>query len=490
MDSNLLHLILSELNTMFSGGILRQIKEESKGNFLFSIYTGTEKTILIRLGENDIPVICLQYEKNPPAAVPSSFCMLLRKYILNRRIDEITQYETQKIAVIKFSDSLSSELIIDFTKKRGNMILLCDKKIKGSYFQLAENSRTDDNQLIFPPSKFENLNLPSPEELCPCLINKNGKKEYFLKEVENAKKYSSFNEMFFNFVFDKKEETDLETKKKSIISAIKADLKKMAKRKEAIKGDLEKLLKNTANCDIGNTILANIGLIPEKSEIIELPNISNPDEILKIELDPRKNPSENAQDYFEKFKKSKRGIPILEERLQQTEEHEEYLNSYLDIISETDNLQELEQIEDTLKHGKPISKNSFVQISSPRKYKFMNFTIISGKNPEQNDEVSLKIASKNDMWFHARGMGGSHVIIKSDKNEKPPKEVIVRAAEIAAYHSKGKNSSKVQVIQTFARHVQKKKGMAPGAVRVAKENSITVNPTNYDFLEWLKKQTV
>ena len=166
------------------------------------------------------------------------------------------------------------------------------------------------------------------------------------------------------------------------------------------------------------------------------------------------------------------------------------MNSYIDIISETENIDELKEIEDKLKHGKPISKKSFVQISSPRKYNFMNFTIISGKNPEQNDEVSLKIANKNDMWFHARGMGGSHVIIKSDKNEKPPKEVIIRAAEIAAYHSKGKNSSKVQVIQTFARHVQKKKGMAHGAVRVAKENSITVNPTNYDFLEWLKKQNL
>ena len=490
MDSNLLHFILSELNTMLSGGVLRQIKEESRGCFLFTIYTGSEKTILIRLEESELPVICLQYGKNPPASVPSSFCMLLRKYILNRRIEDIVQYETQKIAIIKFSDSLSSELVIDFTKKRGNMILLCGEKIKGSYFQLAENSRTKDNQFVFPPSKFENLNLPNVEELCPCILNKNGKKEYFLTEVENAEKYSSFNEMFFNIVFDKKEETDLETKKKSIISLIKADLKKMSRRKEAIKGDLEKLIKNTANCDKGNTILANIGLIPHKAEIVELPNISNPDEILKIELDPSKNPSENAQEYFEKFKKSKRGIPILEERLQQTEEHEEYLNSYIDIISETDNLQELEEIEDNLRHGKPISKNSHVQISSPRKYKFMNFTIISGKNPEQNDEVSLKIASKNDMWFHARGMGGSHVIIKSDKNEKPPKEVIVRAAEIAAYHSKGKNSSKVQVTQTFARHVQKKKGMAPGAVRVTKENSITVNPTNYDFLEWLKKQNV
>lgn len=490
MDSNLLHLILSELNTMFSGGVLRQIKEESKGNFLFYIYTGTEKTILIKIGESEIPVICLQYGKNPPATVPSSFCMLLRKYILNRRIESIVQYETQKIAIIKFSDSLSSELIIDLTKKKGNMILICSGKIKGSYFQLSENSKTKDNQFVYPISKFENLNLPNSEDLCPCLVSKNGKKEYFLTEVENSEKYSSFNEMFFNFVFEKKEETDLETKKKSIISSIKADLKKMARRKEAIKGDLEKLLKNTSNCDKGNTLLANIGLIPSKAEFIELPNISNPDEILKIELDPRKNPSENAQEYFEKFKKSKRGIPILEERLQQTEEHEEYLNSYIDVISETENIDELKEIEDKLKHGKPISKKSFVQISSPRKYNFMNFTIISGKNPEQNDEVSLKIANKNDMWFHARGMGGSHVIIKSDKNEKPPKEVIVRAAEIAAYHSKGKNSSKVQVIQTFARHVQKKKGMAPGAVRVAKENSITVNPTNYDFLEWLKKQNI
>ena len=140
MDSNLLHFILSELNTMFSGGVLRQIKEESKGNFLFTIYTGTEKTILIRLEESELPVICLQYGKNPPASVPSSFCMLLRKYILNRRIEKIVQYETQKIAIIKFSDSLSSELIVDFTKKKGNIILICSEKIKGSKMYFLSTS--------------------------------------------------------------------------------------------------------------------------------------------------------------------------------------------------------------------------------------------------------------------------------------------------------------------------------------------------------------
>jgi predicted ribosome quality control (RQC) complex YloA/Tae2 family protein len=99
-----------------------------------------------------------------------------------------------------------------------------------------------------------------------------------------------------------------------------------------------------------------------------------------------------------------------------------------------------------------------------------------GKSASNNDELTLKVAQKNDLWLHAKGVSGSHVVIKNQNNKPFPNEVIHYAAQLAAYYSKSKGSAMVPVIFTPKKFVRKPKGANPGQVFVEKEELILVEP--------------
>ena len=103
-----------------------------------------------------------------------------------------------------------------------------------------------------------------------------------------------------------------------------------------------------------------------------------------------------------------------------------------------------------------------------------------GKNNFQNDELTFKIASKNDLWFHAKDIQGSHVILKTDNNKKISNDIINKCASIAAFYSKAKDSSKVEVQYTEVKNIKKPKNAKPGFVVFSKYKSIlVVNLANY-----------
>lgn len=104
------------------------------------------------------------------------------------------------------------------------------------------------------------------------------------------------------------------------------------------------------------------------------------------------------------------------------------------------------------------------------------FTAFVGKNASNNDELTMRFAKPNDLWFHARGTSGSHVVLKLNKPEKPPKHILEKAAELAAYYSGARNAKYVPVIYTFKKFVRKPKGANIGAVVVSKEEVIMVEP--------------
>ena len=102
--------------------------------------------------------------------------------------------------------------------------------------------------------------------------------------------------------------------------------------------------------------------------------------------------------------------------------------------------------------------------------------ILVGKNSKNNDLLTLKHAAKNDIWLHARGMAGSHVVIKTKAGQTLPNSVLEYAASLAAHFSKGKTDSLCPVIYTEKKYVRKIKGAPTGQVVVDKENTILVEP--------------
>ena len=104
------------------------------------------------------------------------------------------------------------------------------------------------------------------------------------------------------------------------------------------------------------------------------------------------------------------------------------------------------------------------------------FEALAGKTDADNDLLSLRVAAPNDLWFHVRGLPGSHVILRHPENEKPGNATIKQTAAIAAWHSKARNAGTVPVCYTEAKHVGKPRGAKPGSVTIKREKIVKVRP--------------
>ena len=104
------------------------------------------------------------------------------------------------------------------------------------------------------------------------------------------------------------------------------------------------------------------------------------------------------------------------------------------------------------------------------------YEVLAGKTDADNDLLSLKLAAPGDLWFHVRGLPGSHVILRHPESRKPDSSVIKKAASIAAWHSKARNAGTVPVCYTESRHVGKPRGAKPGSVTVKREKIVKVRP--------------
>ena len=192
-------------------------------------------------------------------------------------------------------------------------------------------------------------------------------------------------------------------------------------------------------------------------------------EDIKIPLDPQLTAKENAQKHFDRYNKLKRTYEALSKLTEETAaqiEHLESISAALDIALKEEDLtqikEELQEFGYIKKRG-PGQKKARVT-SRPFHYISSDgFHIYVGKNNYQNEEVSFKIAGSDDWWFHAKGIPGSHVIVKSEGKELPDR-VFEEAGALAAYYSKGRNSEKVEVDYLQRRGLKKVTGGAPGFV--------------------------
>ena len=114
----------------------------------------------------------------------------------------------------------------------------------------------------------------------------------------------------------------------------------------------------------------------------------------------------------------------------------------------------------------------------PRRYRTSTgWSVWAGRNNKENDVLTHKMSAQNDLWFHARGYAGSHVVLRSEgRKEAPSKQTILEAAALAAYWSKGKTAKKVSVAYTMVKHVTKPRGGAPGQALLRREKTIIVEP--------------
>lgn len=203
-------------------------------------------------------------------------------------------------------------------------------------------------------------------------------------------------------------------------------------------------------------------------------------EMIRVPLDPTMTPQENAKKYFDKYGKLKRTFEALSELIEDTHMEIEHLESIATSLDIAQSEADLQQIKEELmecgyvKHK--YTKKKQQGKSKPYHYRSTDgFDIYVGKNNFQNDELTFKFAEGNDWWFHAKGMPGSHVLVKTKTGELPDR-TFEEAGKLAAYYSKGRGNEKVEIDYLQKKNVKKPNKAKPGFVVYYTNYSLTIDP--------------
>ncbi len=311
-------------------------------------------------------------------------------------------------------------------------------------------------------SRTTEINFSIPDN------SKSNQIEEYESALEASKKYLNMLKYF-----DELNKFYSSTKKQ-----IEKELNYLNNKKKNIQTRLELGSKENEYRKIAELLLINKSLLHTGLNEIILNNIYDNNKPISIQLNKKFNPQENIEYYFNKakdekifFERSSKILSDIEKRMINLE----------NASRELENCKSLDSILLIRKNIGIKMKNSGEQTDTKLKFRHFlienKYNVYVGKDSKSNDHLTLKFAKQNDYWFHARSVSGSHVVLRVDnKNEAIPKSILKKAASIAAFYSKAKSSSLVNVSYTQKKYVVKKKGMDIGQVALLKENTLLVKP--------------
>lgn len=271
-----------------------------------------------------------------------------------------------------------------------------------------------------------------------------------------------------------------------LLRSVQASLDKALLKKKKLSEDLL----NAENSDkyrlYGELLTANIHMIKPGDRKVTVTNYydGNP---IDIPLDERLGASANAQRYFRKYSKARTAIHEKQAQLEDNAKDIAYLESVIQNIEAADNVPLLESIRDELeetgyvrRRQKAAQRKRKKEKPEPIRYELSDGTeVLVGRNNIENDWLTMKHASKTDVWMHTKDIPGSHVIVKMENGRNVddlPAELIYEAASIAAFHSKAGGSDNVPVDYVPVRYVKKPNGAKPGMVIFTHNQTVYVTP--------------
>ena len=269
----------------------------------------------------------------------------------------------------------------------------------------------------------------------------------------------------------------LDQMKSTLLKRINSHKKAVNKKIRIISDNINKENQAEKAKKKADLLAANLYKIEEKAKEVEVFDFYNNDNPLMISLNPMKTPWENINDYYNRAKKVKTAVTYARKDLPRQNNLLSYLTQLEDFINRAESISDLEEIREEMVDNNLIkkkgNKKKKAKKSKPLHYKTnTGADIYVGKNSKQNDYITLKLARKEDLWFHVKDNPGSHVILKTDKIHN---EDIEKAAYLAALNSSVSNDKKVDVDYTEKKNVNKAKGAKDGMVYYENFSTITVN---------------
>ena len=294
--------------------------------------------------------------------------------------------------------------------------------------------------------------------------------------------YENILQAFNQYLIKKYRLSDKQIRLKRLTSYLDKELKKLTSKLNNLLPVLENGHRDEEYNKFANLILINLYNIKSGLTEIELEDIYDsqiPGKMIKIKLDDKLSPQKNADRFFEKAKDSKihygKSIKIYRNSTIEFEKLKSIQNELQKEVNE-------ERIGEIMKELKIKPDESRI-INDNTEIKFKHYLVdgkyhvFVGKDSQNNDLLTTRFAKQNDLWFHARSVSGSHVVLRVENlKEAIPKSILKKAASLAAYHSKAKTAGLVPVSYTYKKYVIKRKGMPIGQVSLLKEETLIVKP--------------
>ena len=514
---------------------INRIGETSKTEVVFNVHTNNERYNLVMNFHSNYNHLCLSKRAFSSYTDPSTFIMVLRKYLLNGVIYKIEQFDYDRYLLmhIRARNELYDEkeylLSVELMGKYANLILVGDenriidalKKIPpyentrrtilpGAEFILPDKQNKADpfvtadidfsqslvkqlqgfSRLLEDEVRFR-LENSSFEEIMDLIAKshslylhrKNDSYDFHIIPLSHL--YADYIEMDIQSGFD---EIYKEDDEKERIKSISDDLYKVVKRQikhydskiSKLQASLEEALNLQGDKACGDLLYTCEDLDRKGLKEITISDFEG--NAQQIRLDPKLSIKANANKYYSTYQKKRKGKVYIEEQIEIAQREKEYfeaINEQLNIANYTDALDIKDEL---LRYGylKKQQKNIRKKKVNLYQVKVDGYTITFGKNNVQNSFLSFEYAHSNYTWFHAKQYHGSHVVVDSDK---PDEKIIRICANLAAHYSKGRYSSSVPVDYCLIKELKKVKGARAGFVTFRNYHTIYIDPFDDKDLE-------
>lgn len=537
-DGFFLHHMVEELRRELVNGRIQKINQPFEQELILQIRSNRQSHRLLLSAHPVFGRIQLTQTTFENPAQPSTFIMVLRKYLQGALIESIEQVENDRIVEITVSnkneigDHIQATLIIEIMGKHSN-ILLVDKSshkilevIKHVGFsQNSYRTLLPGSTYITPPSTealnpftvkdeklFEILqtrettakNLQSlfqglgrdtanelerilvseklstfrnffDQETKPCLTETSFSPVPFENQV--GEPFTSLSDLLDTYYKDKAERDRVKQQASELIRRVENELHK--NRHKLKKQEKELLATDNAEefRQKGELLTTFLHQVPNDQDQVILDNYYT-NQPITIALDKALTPNQNAQRYFKRYQKLKEAVKYLTDLIEETKATILYLESVETVLNQA-GLEEIAEIREELIQTGFIRRRQREKIQKrkkPEQYLASDgkTIIYVGRNNLQNEELTFKMARKEELWFHAKDIPGSHVVISG--NLDPSDEVKTDAAELAAYFSQGRLSNLVQVDMIEVKKLNKPTGGKPGFVTYTGQKTLRVTP--------------
>lgn len=330
-------------------------------------------------------------------------------------------------------------------------------------------------------------------EFSPCIIEdvSSGKLLEFsatdIKQYETlakVRRYDSMSSVLDDFYYKRDMHDRMRQKTADLTKLLNNHTERISKKISI----LERTLSDAENMEdyriYADLIMANAYAIDEGQKSAEVINYFDENMgTIKINLDPSLAPAQNSQRYYKKYNKAKTALKEAAKQLEISKNELEYIQSTLALLERADRIEDVNAMRAELsREGYLKSKTAGAKKQKKEESKPMHFIssdgfdIYVGRNNTQNDYLTLKLANASDLWFHTKDIHGSHTVIKLGIDKEVPKNTVIEAAQLAAYYSKGRESSQVPVDYTTIKNVKKPNGAKPGMVIYDSYNTVYVTP--------------